>query len=548
MKRGIMFKLFRILFIIAVSVILILPTVGEKTMEVTLKTDATQEQITQIKKYFPEENYSIEKKEKNTIIIKGYRLSTAKTNEALSLDFVKDAELLPHWAEGIGKKVNLGLDLQGGMQVVLQADYEKMEQKKGVKFTEEEKLEITAQALEKINNRIDSFGVSEPSVRPKGVEAIEIQLPGVRKPEEVKKALKKTGRIEYRIVDENFDKSISAYFKENKIEIPDSEEKQKELTDKIAKENKLPNNLEILFFYDRDINTGKIFPKYPMVLEKKAALSGGDIAKAHETRDEYGKLAVGFETTDDGAVKFADVTSKKNHGKRMAIVIDDNIRSAPSIGVQITTGKAIITGNFSYDEVKILSRIIQEGALPVDLKIIEERTVGPSLGQDSIESGVVAIIIGLILIMIFMIAYYKIAGIIADFCLLLNMMFMLALLSLLGFTLTLPGIAGFILTVGMSVDANVIIYERIKEEQKNGKSARTAVLNGFERAFWTIFDANLTTIIAAFILAQFGTGPIKGFAVTLIIGIICSMFVSLYISKFIYEMITSNKNIKKLSI
>ncbi|HOW81960.1 MAG TPA: protein translocase subunit SecD, partial [Spirochaetota bacterium] len=244
----------------------------------------------------------------------------------------------------------------------------------------------------------------------------------------------------------------------------------------------------------------------------------------------------------------ADVTSQKNHGRRLAIVIDDKVRSAPSLNVQITSGQAMINGDFTQEEVQTLARIIKEGALPVDLAIIEERTVGPSLGQDSIESGVKAVIVGLAGVMLFMLVYYKFAGFIADIGLVLNAVFQLALLSWMGFTLTLPGIAGIILSAGMAVDANVLIYERMKEELKAGKSVRMSIIYGFDRAFWAIFDSNLTTMLAAFILSQYGTGPIKGFAVTLFIGLLSSMFVALYITRFVYDVISLNKKKKKLSI
>ncbi|MCK5566416.1 MAG: protein translocase subunit SecD, partial [Actinomycetia bacterium] len=273
-----------------------------------------------------------------------------------------------------------------------------------------------------------------------------------------------------------------------------------------------------------------------------------DIKEAAVDRDEFGRIIVRFKTTAEGAAKLAKATSTENKGKRLAISLDDKVRNAPSINETIATGSGNISGGFTYEEAQTLSRIIKEGALPVSLQFIEERTVGPSLGQDSIESGVKAIIIGLIGVMIFMAIYYKLAGLIANFGLVLNMVFMMAILSLLGFTLTLPGIAAFILTVGMAVDANVIIYERIKEEIRAGKSVRMSIVSGFDKAFWTIIDANLTTIIAAFILSQFGTGPIKGFAVTLLIGVLSSMFVALYVTRFIYELISLNKKLKKLSI
>ena len=229
-------------------------------------------------------------------------------------------------------------------------------------------------------------------------------------------------------------------------------------------------------------------------------------------------------------------------------MLDEKVRNAPHINETISSGSGNISGGFSYDEAMTLARIIKEGALPVDLKIVEERTVGPSLGQDSIEAGVKAFAIGLLGIFLFALVYYKLGGLIADIGLIINIIFTLAILSLLGFTITLPGIAGFLLSVAMAVDANVIIYERIKEELRKGKSIRIAIINGFDRAFWTIFDSNLTTLLAAFILFQYGTGPIRGFAVTLFVGIIVSMFVALYVTRFVYELISLNKKMNKLSL
>ncbi len=592
MTRGMLYKLIFIISLIVFSVILILPTVGEKRMKISLHDSATEEQISFIKKRFSK-SYTI-KHDKNVIIVIGSNITDAIMNEVRTFKGIKNAVILKHWAEDyvLAKKINLGLDLQGGMHLVLRADFEKIlaqtkeekkllikrlgllakkksknkQQIKDIKdalkdikenrltddgaLSEQYKTEVSKQALESLRNRIDKFGVSEPSIRPRGYEAIEIQLPGVKNPQQVKDVIGKTGRVEYRFANETWTKKAMQYYtsKYKTQPFPMDKVKQDELLSEITKEAKLPLTVEALYLFDRKKNSKKLYPKSMMVLDKKVELAGSDIKKAYRSQNEYGQLAVGLETTPEGAAKFAKVTSKKNRGKRLAIVIDNKIRSAPSINEQIATGKAQITGNFTIREVQTLTRIIQEGALPIDLKIIEERTVGPSLGQDAIESGIRAIIIGLAGVMLFMIIYYKLAGIVADFGLVLNMVFMLALLSWLGFTLTLPGIAGFILTVGMAVDANVIIYERIKEEIAAGKSVRMSIVYGFDKAFWTIFDANLTTFIAAFILSQYGTGPIKGFAIILLIGILCSMFVALYVTRFIYEIISLNKKMKKLYI
>ena len=564
MTRGMLYKLIFIVGVIIFSYMLILPTIGEKKMKVDFFDESTAGDVAVVKNRFSSKDFIIEESGKSLVII-SWKLNDAVMNEVKIFKGVKEVSFLKHWAENtlLAKKINLGLDLQGGMYLTMRADFEKMEREKwdamsakekqenksGGKLTDAEKNDITQQALELIRNRIDKFGVAEPSIRPRGNEVIEIQLPGVKDPLAVKKAIGTTGRVEYRLVDDKYSQLANAWWNKNiKKEKLAEEDISYEVLRNIAKEINLPENLELFVFYDRDKVTTKIHPQYPMVLERKVALAGNDINKAWMGGDEYGGLAVHFTLTADGAAKFADVTAKKNHGRKLAIVIDDKVRSAPGINVQITTGQAMITGNFTTEEVNTLVRIIKEGALPVSLKVAEERTVGPSLGQDSIATGIWAAIVGCGGVVVFMIIYYKLSGLIAGIGLMLNTMFQLALLSWLGFTLTMPGIAGIILNFGMSVDANVLIYERIKEELRNGKSIRMSILYGFDKAFWPIFDSNLTTLIAAFILLQYGTGPVKGFAVTLTIGILSSMFVALYIIRHVFEFISLNKKLKKLSI
>lgn len=604
MTKGMIYKAVFIIAIIILAIILILPTVGTKKMEILLYSDITPEQAEIITDRFSSDDYEI-KREDGKFIIEASgatAINDAVMNEVRTFRGVKDAKILQHWAEKmfLAKKINFGLDLQGGMHLVMMADFEKikkqtLEEKARLlrskeslqsetgkdgknkediereideidsflkdidnnKLNEDGSLreryrnEITQQALEMLRNRIDKFGVSEPTILQRGNDAIEIQLPGVKDPKSVKRAIGTTGSVQYRLVDDAFTKKANEWILSNfkkEQRFPESLEKQEELLLTITKEIKLPDNLELLFHYERDANTKKIIPSDVMALQKKVAVAGSDISKAWIDRDEYGGLIVHFRTTPEGAAKFARVTAEENRGKRLAIIIDEKIRSAPRINDQIATGDASITGDFTIDEVNALARIIQEGALPVDLTIAQESTVGASLGQDSIESSINAIMIGLLGLLIFMVIYYKFAGLISILGLVLNTIFIFAMLSWLGFTLTLPGLMGILLTIGMAVDANVIIYERIKEELKSGKSVRMSITNGFGRAFWAIFDANLTTLIAMFVLSQYGTGFIKGFAVTLSVGIVCSMFVALYITKFIYELISLNKKLKKLSI
>ncbi|HSV95414.1 MAG TPA: protein translocase subunit SecD [Spirochaetota bacterium] len=554
MTRGMIYKAMFIVAILVFAVLLILPTVGKREMSVVLEKDATAEQVADLEKRFTGGGMLVVRTD-GVVSVSGYGINDAVMNEVKIISGVKDVRILPHWSEKalLAKKMNLGLDLQGGMNLVMRADFESIEHKQGKKLTDSEKRDITQQALELLRNRIDKFGVSEPSIRPRGVEAIEIQLPGVKDPMSVKKAIGTTGRVEYRLVDDEYTRLAGLWLKNNvhrlkEGKIPEDVEQQYTILEEAAKAIGLSPKSELLFFYERDEKTKKILPAYPIALEKKVALAGDDISRAWVGHDEFGRLSVHFTTTPDGASKFATVTSAKNHGRKLAIVIDEKVRSAPQVNVQITTGQALIQGDFTLEEVNTLTRIIKEGALPVNLVIIEERTVGPSLGQDAIDAGIKATIMAFSVVMIFMVAYYKLSGFIASVGLILNMICQLALLSWLGFTLTLPGIAGFILTLGMAVDSNVLIYERIREEQRSGKSPRIAVVNGFERAFWAIVDSNITTLIAAFVLSQFGTGPIKGFAVTLSIGLISSLFVVLYVTRFVFELLSLSKNLKKLSV
>ena len=260
-----------------------------------------------------------------------------------------------------------------------------------------------------------------------------------------------------------------------------------------------------------------------------------------------GSPYVSMELNNEGARIFSKVTGM-NVGRQLAIVLDGKVASAPTIQVKITTGSAMIEGQFSMDEAKDLALILRAGALPAPLYSITENTVGPSLGRDSIRKGSNSALIGLLLVVLFMVVYYRLSGLVADFALLLNIVFVFAVMAGFHATLTLPGIAGIILTVGMAVDANVLIFERIREELASGKTVRSAIDAGYNRAFTTILDANITTLITAVVLYSFGTGPIKGFALTLSIGIIASMFTAIVVTRLIFDIVTSRYAVKKLSI
>jgi len=307
------------------------------------------------------------------------------------------------------------------------------------------------------------------------------------------------------------------------------------------------------------IMLGKVNPEDPYgarpvyFLYDEVELTGADLESADVRIGQgmdpkiSGKPYVSLEFNNEGARIFSNVTGQ-NIGERLAIVLDDVVHSAPRINDKIRNGSAMITGNFEMSEARDVSIVLNAGKLPAPVNIIEERTVGPSLGSDSIDAGFKAAIIGLILVALFMVIYYKFSGLIADFALICNVLIIMAFLTMLSASLTLPGIAGIILTIGMAVDANVLIFERIREELDTGKTVRTAIDNGYRRAIITIADANITTLITAIVLYQFGTGPIKGFAVTLSLGIMSSMFTAIIVTRAIFDAFVARKPRKKLSI
>ncbi|MCK5162333.1 MAG: protein translocase subunit SecD [Desulfobacula sp.] len=387
--------------------------------------------------------------------------------------------------------------------------------------TDRIKKMATEQALETIRNRIDEFGVSEPDIRIQGGNRILLQLPGIKDPERAKDLIGKTAQLTFQLVDDDAD--------------VDS-----------AINGTPPVGDEILFQTKYNPSSGTS-NKIAFLIKKRVLLDGSLLTDARVEFDQFQQPQVGIEFNRKGARIFDRITGENIH-KRLAIVLDKSVYSAPVIQDRIAGGKARITGNFTLHEAKDLAIALRAGSLPAPVKIIEERTVGPTLGADSIRMGLISMIVGGLLVILFMVIYYKSSGLIADLALIINIILIGGGLAAFQATLTLPGIAGIILTIGMAVDANVIIYERIREELRSGKTALASVHAGFDRATLTILDANVTTFIAALVLYQFGTGPIKGFAVTLCLGIIASLFTALVLSKSIFEFVLKNKVSSKLSI
>jgi preprotein translocase subunit SecD len=486
------------------------------------------------------------------------------------------------------KKINLGLDLQGGMHLVLQvdldkavestvdrslddlrafvrqshirpkalrrinattfavslADVEKFSESKGLiadefrDYTLDEKdlegdraLYLTLKsgeaenikrlafekAVMKVRNRVDEYGAREPDIRPQGEDRIVVQLPGVIDAEKARKEIGRTGHLEFKLVNEGADP-------------------------REALKGNMPAGSELRYYRKDDPEmAGRA-----IVLKKETLLTGDYLSEARVQFDRgTGQPYVAIKFNTKGSRIFAQVT-EENINKQLAIVLDGEVYSAPVIRSKIV-GEGIIEGNFNDESAKSLALVLRE-AFPTPVKILYEKTVGPSLGEDSIRKGLFSMLVGGALVILFMLAYYKLAGLIADFALIVNIILIAGGLAAFSATLTLPGIAGIILTIGMAVDANVLIYERIREELRLGKTVRAALDAGFDRATLTILDANITTLIAALVLFQFGSGPVKGFAVTLSLGVVASVFTALIVSRTIFEYLVTYRRAKTLSI
>lgn len=451
------------------------------------------------------------------------------------------------------KKINLGLDLQGGIHLILQADRKSIPKDTNVG-------DAVNRTLEKIRNRIDEFGVAEPSIQRQGEDRIIIQLPGIKDPDKAKSVIGRTALLEFKLVMKDDVKLDLVNKKADEVSMDLYKKPLKEILTDLKNENKienlkqinarlgsmLPKRYELGFSHEKD-REGKYEYK-TMLVQKEASITGARLVRAEVGfTDNVNQHIVNLEFDGPGAKKFAKVT-RDNVETPLAIVLDGRIKSFPNIREEIPNGKAQIEGSFTMEEAKELAIILTVGALEAPVHIIEERKVGPTLGRDSIRNGLRASMVGTVLVVLFMILYYRVSGLIANIALAMNLLILFGALAAMNATLTLPGIAGIVLTIGMAVDANVIIFERIKEELRNGKTIRSAIDAGFKRAFWTIFDANVTTILTAAILYWKGVGPIRGFGTTLIIGLLANMFTAIFVCKVIFDWMTLNFNVKKLSI
>ena len=516
------------------------------------------------------------------------------------------------------RSINLGLDLQGGIHLVMEVDRAGM--------TEDEARDAVDRAQEVIRNRVDQFGVAEPTIQRQGENRIIVELPGLQDIERAKNLIGQTALLEFQLVEPSADRDrllqrIDAVVSVGRLgqtektpeEIdleetsadPVAEELPDEETPSIFAEGEDTSGLEGIFDAAEeaedasrsllsmlavagedvivrsqdlaavkamlsDPEAAQIVPKdvefvfdskprgqpgslhYAMYLVRAKPEMTGDVVQNADVTigqsvENLGQPIVNFQTKDEGIRLFRQITGA-HVGERLAIVLDGTVYSAPEIRVKIYQGRSIITGSGTEEEAKDLAIVLRAGALPARVEIIEDRTVGPSLGRDSIEQGRMAALISMVLIAIFMIGYYRLSGLVADLALALNIAFVLAVLAGFHATLTLPGLAGIVLTIGMAVDANVLIFERIREELRSGKTVRAAIDSGYNNALSAILDANLTTFIVGIVLYEFGTGPIRGFALTLCIGIISSLFTALVVTRSIFEVFTARTKSDSFSI
>ncbi len=425
-------------------------------------------------------------------------------------------EILNSLQSDAAGQIRLGLDLQGGISFMVAMQTNKLR-------ADQERDVVIAQAIEVLRKRLDKFGVAEPSLQPVGEDRILIQLPGLSEVDyqSARETLTKPAYLEFRLVHEQSQTLLAQGMLAPGYEI---------LSEKVKEANGVEKTLE-----------------YLVKKKPEQGLTGKHLSQAGVYPDPMtGRPKIDFQMTSEGASLFADVTSQ-NTGRQLAIVLDGELKSAPSIRGPIVSGRGEISGNYDLKEAFELANVL-ENPLEAPVEIVEEQTVEPTLGRDSIQSGVKASLVGLILVAGFMAAYYLMAGMIANFALLLNLVILLGVLCSVDATLTLPGIAGIVLTIGMAVDANVLILERIREELSAGKSTRGSVEAGYNKAFGTIFDANVTTLIASVILIFMGKGPVQGFGVTLTIGILASMFTALVVTRLVFQGLLGSGMLKAVSM
>ena len=440
--------------------------------------------------------------------------------------------------------VKLGLDLSGGMNIIVKADLDAALESMGDAVAAENaadfKKEAMANAIENLSSRIDKFGLTSPVIRQQGDDRIYIEIPGAAQADAINTLIMGKGILNFRLVDMEATNAFKAYYAQNPATTFNA-------IGELMDPSVIPEDCEVFGEYRKD--EYGLDERYDwVVVKKEIALDGQHVKSALVGADEFtNQPEVHFNLDSEGATIFGDFTAA-HVGDNLAIVSDNKVKSNARIQTAITGGQVSLSGGFSYEEADNIKKVLQTAWLNVPLEVESQQVIGASLGEDSIRAGAKAILLGLGLILIFMLIYYKASGINAVVAQVLNLFIMFSVLSAFNLTLTLSSIAGMILTIGMAVDANVLIFERIKEELRQGKSRPAAVSMGFDNAFWAIMDSNITTFIAAIFLSQLGTGSIQGFAVSLAIGVVSSVFTALFVSRLIFDFDTDVLHAKKVSI
>ncbi len=440
--------------------------------------------------------------------------------------------------------VKRGLDLAGGMNIIVKADLDAALASAGDSIGAESaadfKKEAMTNAIENLSSRIDKFGLTSPVIRQQGDDRIYIEIPGAAQADAINTLIMGKGVLNFRLVDNEATTSFKAYYAQNPATTFNA-------VGELMDSSIIPDDCEVFGVYTKD--EYGLDERYDwLVVKKEIALDGQHVKSAEIRNDEItNQLQVCFNLDGEGAVIFGDFTGA-HVGENLAIVSDNKVKSNARIQTAITGGSVSLTGGFSYDEADNIKKVLQTAWLNVPLEVESQQVIGASLGDEAIHQGIMAIILGLGLILVFMLIFYKASGINAVVAQVLNLYIMFSVLSALNLTLTLSSIAGMILTIGMAVDANVLIFERIKEELRQGKSRPVAISMGFDNAFWAIMDSNITTFIAAIFLSQLGTGAIQGFAVSLAIGVCSSVFTALFVSRLMFDFDTDVLKAKKVSI
>ena len=440
--------------------------------------------------------------------------------------------------------VKLGLDLSGGMNIIVKADLDKALESMGDSVTTDNRAEVKkeamANAIDNLSSRIDRFGLTSPVIRQQGEDRIYIEIPGAAQADAINTLIMGKGILNFRLVDNEATNTFKAYYAQHPATTFNA-------TGDLMDASIIPEDCEVFGVYTKD--EYGLDERYDwLVVKKEIALDGQHVKSAQVTNDEFtNQPEVVFNLDAEAAQIFAEFTGA-HVGDNLAIVSDNKVKSNARIQTAITGGSVSLSGGFSYEEAENIRKVLQTAWLNVPLEVESQQVIGASLGDEAIHQGIMAIILGLGLILVFMLVFYKASGINAVVAQVLNLYMMFSILSAFNYTLTLSSIAGMILTIGMAVDANVLVFERIKEELRQGKTRAVAIAMGFDNAFWAILDSNITTFIAAMFLAALGTGAVQGFAVSLAIGVISSVFTALFVSRLIFDFDTDVLHAKKVSI